>query len=267
MAVVHPRVLIATTSHKREPLLPTLELFGVLGLRDIDLNLHHILETGVPVKAVADAVAAHGMRLHLVSGGWCDFFHRTPEIEDTFASVSRQVAIGTELGVSTLRLFFGRLRREDYSRAKADLVCANLSQLSDVHPGTVFVFENHDGASLNPAICREILDRVARPNIRMNFDPINFAKAGVDPAAALDAVRPVVGHVHLKGLEHGEYCEFGAGDVDLTHVLRSLVEGGYRGRFSVEYEGRFDGTLRLYQSVQRARRVVDALVGGAAKYT
>jgi len=175
MTGTHPRVLIATTSHKREPLLPTLELFGLLGLRDIDLNLHHILETGVPVRSVIDAVAMHGITLHLVSGGWCDFFHRTPEIQDTFASVTRQVAIGRELGVSTLRLFFGRLRREDYSRAKADVVCANLSRLSDAHPGFVFVFENHDGASLDPVVCREILDCVARPNIRMNFDPINFA--------------------------------------------------------------------------------------------
>jgi len=250
-------VLTATTSHKREPLLPTLELFGVLGLRDIDLNLHHILETGVPVKAVADAVAAQGIRLHQVSGGWCDFFRRTPEIEDTFASVSRQVAIGTELGVSTLRLFFGRLRRDDYSGANADLVCDNLSRLSDAHPGASFVFENHDGASLDPGVTVEVLGRVARPNIRMNFDPINFAKAGVDPMAALDAVRPFVSHVHLKGLDRGEYCEFGDGDVDLAPVLRSLVDGGYAHRFTVEYEGRADGTLRLYQSVQRARAALE----------
>jgi sugar phosphate isomerase/epimerase len=251
-----PRVLTATTSHKRESLLPTLELFAMLGLRDIDLNLHHILETGLPVRAVAHAVAAHGLRLHLVSGGWCDFFHRAPDIDATFASVARQVDIGAELGVATLRLFFGRLRREHYTAAHADVVCANLSRLSDTHPDVVFVFENHDGASLDPAICRSVLDRVARPNVRMNFDPINFAKAGVDPAAALDVVRAVVGHVHLKGLERGEYCEFGVGDVDLGPVVHSLVAGGYTGRFTVEYEGRFDGTLRLFQSVKRARALL-----------
>ena len=90
----------------------------------------------------------------------------------------------------------------------------------------------------------------------MNFDPINFAKAGVDPATALDAVLPVVAHVHLKGLERGEYCEFGEGDVDLGPIVESLLAGGYTGRFSVEYEGRFDGTLRLYRSVQRARALL-----------
>jgi sugar phosphate isomerase/epimerase len=256
MADARPRVLTSTTSHKREPLLPTLEVLGALGLRDIDLNLHHILEAGVPVSAVAGAVAAHGLRLHVVSGGWCDFFHRAPEIDDTFTSVARQVNIAAELEVSMLRLFFGRLRYEDYSPAKADLVHANLSRLSDAHPGVLFVFENHDGASLHPEVCRGILERVARPNIRMNFDPINFAKAGVDPAAALDAVRPVVAHVHLKGLERGEYCEFGEGDVDLGPIVQSLLAGGYAGRFAVEYEGRFDGTLRLYRSVQRARALL-----------
>src|SRR6185503_17730256 len=111
-----PRVLASTTSHKNEPLIPTLDVFGRLGLRDIDLNLHHILEGGVPVSAVDEAVDAFGLRLWVLSGGWCDFFHGAPEIDRTFASIARQVLIADELGVSQLRLFFGRLHYEDYSR-------------------------------------------------------------------------------------------------------------------------------------------------------
>ena len=76
-----PRVLASTTSHKREPLFPTLEMFGRLGLRDVDLNLHHILEKGVAVPDVAAAAAANGLRLWVLSGGWCDFYHRAPQIE------------------------------------------------------------------------------------------------------------------------------------------------------------------------------------------
>jgi sugar phosphate isomerase/epimerase len=93
----------------------------------------------------------------------------------------------------------------------------------------------------------------------MNFDPINFARAGVDPEAALAVVRPLVAHVHLKGLEHGEFCEFGTGDVNLEPILSELVQHGYRGDFTVEYEGPFDGTLRLYQSVVRARTAAASL--------
>jgi len=44
-------------------------------------------------------------------------------------------------------------------------------------------------------------------------------------------------------------------------VLQLLLERQYRGQFTVEYEGHCDGTLRLYQSVQRARTIVEALQG------
>ncbi len=254
-----PAVLTSTTSHKKEPLLPTLALFARLGLHDIDVNLHHILEAGVAVDDVRAALAANGQRAWVASGGWCDFFHRPPDIERTWTSIERQVTIARRLDIPVLRLFFGRLSREAYDAAARDTVVANLRMLSTRYPDLRFVFENHDGASLVPSICREVLAAVDRPNVRMNFDPINFEKAGVRAGEALDAVAPLVGHVHLKGLQDGGYCEFGVGDVDLRPVLERLVRGGYRGRFSVEYEGPFDGTLRLYQSVQRARLAIERL--------
>ena len=248
-----PRVLASTTSHKREPLLPTLEVFARLGLRDIDLTLHHLIEEAVPVSDVAAALAANDVRVWVLSGGWCDFYQTGAGIEATFASVARQVAICQALGVAMLRLYFGRLAYDDFSPAVLGVISENLSRLSDAHPDIRLVFENHDGASLVPQVCRDVLRRVGRPNIAMNFDPINFAKAGVDPELALAEVRPFVAHVHLKGLSRGEYCEFGEGDVDLRGILASLVDGGYQGAFTVEYEGPFDGSLRLYRSVQRAR--------------
>ena len=256
MPEVIPRVLVSTTSHKREPLMPTLEIFGKLGLRDIDLNLHHVLELGENPSAVATAAADRGLRVWMVSGGWCDFFQAAPNIDTTFQSVARQMDIARLLHVSRLRLFFGRLPYKDYSRAAFDLVRGNLLRLSDMYPGMIFLFENHDGASLRPQVCHEILASVARPNVQMNFDPINFAKTGIDPMAALTTLRDVVGHVHLKGLQRGAYCEFGEGEVDLVPVVRSLLDQGYSGSFSVEYEGPFDGTLRLYRSVARARALL-----------
>jgi sugar phosphate isomerase/epimerase len=211
-----PRVLASTTSHKREELLPTLEIFSRLGLRDIDLNLHHILEEGVEVEAVAELAAACGLRIWVVSGGWCDFFERGLQADETDLSVARQVDIAGRLGVAQVRLFFGRLKYEDYTPSALETVCQNLWRLSDLHPDMRFNLENHDGASLHPEVCRDILQRVDRPNIRMNFDPINFERAGVNGRTALDTVHALIGHVHLKGLDRGEFCEFGVGDVDLA---------------------------------------------------
>jgi sugar phosphate isomerase/epimerase len=256
-----PRILPSTTSHKREPILPTLEVFSRLGLRDLDLNLGHLIEGNVPVETVAQALATGGQTVWVVSGGWCDFYHRAPRIEDTLASVDRQVHIARRLGVGALRLFFGRLKRESYSHESRDIICENLRSLSDRYPDIGLMFENHDGASLRPDICRDILERVDRPNVRMNFDPINFERGGADSIDALRTLRHLIGHVHLKGVQDGECCEFGVGDVDLTPLIRSLLEEGYAGRFTVEYEGAFDRTVRLYQSVLRAREVFAAILG------
>jgi len=253
---VIPRLLASTTSHKGEPLLAALEVFARLDLRDVDLNLHHILERGTDIDDIRRAADRHGLHIWAVSGGWCDFFHDPPRIDDTFRSVARQAAIATEFGVDLLRLFFGRLKYEDYSAGTRDRLCANLLTLSDRHPAMRFVFENHDGASLHPEVCAEVLRRVDRPNIRMNFDPINFERAGVNSREALAMVQDFVAHAHLKGLEDGQYCEFGVGDVDLTVVLTMLATRGYAGSFSVEYEGPYDKTLRLYQSVLRAREAL-----------
>jgi sugar phosphate isomerase/epimerase len=252
-------ILTSTTSHKREALLPTLDAFSRLGLRDLDLNLHHFIELGAAVDDAAAAVAANGQRVWVVSGGWCDFFHEAPRIDETMRSIERQVEQMRGLGAGMLRLFFGRLARESYGATAAGVVAGNLKRLSDRHPDAMFVFENHDGASLVPEICREIVERVERPNIRINFDPINFARAGVDPSAACARLQPFIAHMHLKGLDGGEFCEFGAGDVDLTPILRGLLQQGYAGNFTVEYEGRNDGTLRLWQSVERARAAIAAL--------
>jgi sugar phosphate isomerase/epimerase len=252
------RVLAATTSHKAEPLLPTLEIFARLGLCDVELNLHHMLEVGVPIDAIKDQADACGLRIHALAGGWCDFFHAAPQIDATFQSVDRQVEIGRQLGTSVLRLFFGRLSRAGYTAGARDTICANLRALSDRHPASRFMLENHgDGASSRPEICHEIVARVDRPNIRLNFDPINFARVGADSLDAARMLAPLVSHVHLKGLEAGEYCEFGVGDVDLGPVLHVLADSGYTGYYSVEYEGTSDKTLRLYESVKRARKVLE----------
>lgn len=256
-----PRLLPSTTSHKQEPLLPTLEIFAKLGWRDLDLNLGHLVDGGMPVEVVAQALASHQQRVRVVSGGWCDFFHEAPQVEETFASVDRQVRFARRLGASRIRLFYGRLPREAWSAGALDVIARNMSRLGSQYPDVLFFFENHGlGASSDPEICASILERVGLANVRMNFDPVNFEHAGFDSLEALRPLRPFVGHVHVKGTENGECCEFGVGDLDLTPLLRSLIAGGYDGSFTVEYEGRFDRTLRLYQSVQRADAALQSLL-------
>jgi sugar phosphate isomerase/epimerase len=253
------QILPSTTSHKQEPLLPVLEVFARLGLCDLDLNLNHLVERDVPVDDVRRALIANAQHVWMVSGGWCDFFDPEPKIQETFASVGRQVEMARAFGVATLRLFFGRLPYDQYSAGARATIVANIRQVAQRHGDMVFVFENHDGASSHPAVCREVLEGVQLPNVRLNFDPINFEHRGVNSLKAVRELQGLVSHVHLKGYEHGRFCEFGAGEVDLMPVLETLIGGGYRGAFTVEYEGAFDRTLRLFEGVRNARSAIERL--------
>src|SRR5262249_51176263 len=68
-------------------------------------------------------------------------------------------------------------------------------------------------------------------------------------------------------LASGEYCEFGEGDVDLAPIIEALMASGYDGQFTVEYEGPADGTLRLFQSVNRARVIVSSFQSASGPET
>jgi len=241
-------------------LLPTLEVFARLGFHDLDLNLNHIVDGGTEIGAVLRALDANGQRAAIVSGGWCDFFDVPPALDATLQSVKRQVALTRELGADRLRLFFGRLSAADYSPRALTAIVDNVRRVADRDIDLLFMFENHDGASSRPEICAEILAAVDRPNVVLTFDPINFEHRAVRTADALQLLLPFVGHVHLKGYGGGAFCGFGEGDVDLLPALSTLIAAGYRGAFTVEYEGSGDRTLRLYQSVQRARAALAGLL-------
>ena len=255
------QILPSTTSHKHEALVPTLDVFARLGFVDLDLNLNHIVEGRVEEHDVRDALARNGQHVWIVSGGWCDFFHAGEHFEQTMESVERQIGLACRFGVDRIRLFFGRLPADAWNPDARTRIASNISHLAGRHPRMHLWFENHDGAASRPDICRTILDDVALPNVRLVFDPINFEHRGVRTMEALREVEPHIAHVHLKGRAAGDFCGFGEGDVDLMPALDALLSDGYGGRFTVEYEGAGDRTLRLYQSVVRARAAVESLAG------
>jgi sugar phosphate isomerase/epimerase len=252
------RVIPSTTSHKREPVAAVLDLFARLGWRDVDLNLWPFMEEGESVETAVEALERNGQRAGMASGGWCDFFETGAAADATRASVARQAGCARRLGATHLRLFFGRLAASEYSPARLSVARDHLRAIAAEHADLTFVVENHGrGASGRVETCAEILAAVGRPNVKMNFDPINAEHAGSPAMTALAAVRPFVAHVHLKGLAGpDEYCEFGAGVVDLAPVIQSLLSSGYAGGFTVEYEGPRDKTLRLWLGYEAATRLI-----------
>jgi len=87
---------------------------------------------------------------------------------------------------------------------------------------------------------------VARPNLRINFDPANLILYGTDePIAALKALAPHVASVHCKDGDRppagvpgalGKERALGKGSVGIPTFVQTLREIGFRGPLNVERE-------------------------------
>jgi len=88
---------------------------------------------------------------------------------------------------------------------------------------------------------RELIEKVNRPNVRINYDTANCEYfGGVRAEDDLPYALPCVALSHLKdkvgGLRVWNFPALGRGHVDFGKLLRMLRRGGYTGPYSVEIE-------------------------------
>ena len=91
------------------------------------------------------------------------------------------------------------------------------------------------------------IEDVARPNLKINFDPANMILYGTgDPIEALGVLAKRVLSVHCKDgdwpprdepLALGKERPLGEGSVDMPRFIAKLKEIGYRGVLTIEREG------------------------------
>lgn len=89
------------------------------------------------------------------------------------------------------------------------------------------------------------LDKVARANLKVNFDPANMILYGSgDPMEALQLLGPHVRSIHCKdatwsdqpGVTWGREVPLGEGDVGMEKYLKTLSDIGYTGPLTIERE-------------------------------
>jgi sugar phosphate isomerase/epimerase len=89
----------------------------------------------------------------------------------------------------------------------------------------------------SPAV-RRLLDSVASPNLKVNFDPANAMDGGDDPAQAVYALRDWIVHTHAKDGFRQPWREtpLGQGQVDWASYMAALRDIGYDGFLTIERE-------------------------------
>jgi sugar phosphate isomerase/epimerase len=107
----------------------------------------------------------------------------------------------------------------------------------------VMVHENCSGwGGVSPGNQKILLEEVHSPNLQIVFDTGNPVGEGHPPEETWDFYQtalPFIKHVHIKDCAHNdkgeiEYTYPGEGQSMVRRILKSLLELGYTGAFSIE---------------------------------
>ena len=109
--------------------------------------------------------------------------------------------------------------------------------------GLVLVVEMHDGTLADTTVgALDFVYRVGRDNLKLNFQ-VATHEDGQTPEQRLEAVLPLVAHVHAQNYERTcghttdlpRRSSLAAGVVNYRRLLRMLKEAGYEGAVAVEF--------------------------------
>jgi sugar phosphate isomerase/epimerase len=223
----------------------TLAMVGRLGVRRLALKSFHLpLESPAEkVRAVAVKVREAGFDLY---GGGVIYMTNEGELRQAF-DYAKAAGMSVLIGVPNHELL--PLANELVMRYDLKLAIHNHGPGDKLFPTPESVFDKVRSLDRRMGLC---------------LDVGHTARAGADPAA--DAVRFAsrLLDVHIKDVtaptNKGETVEIGRGVVDIPAFLRALVQAGYAGAVSLEYEkDEKDPLAGAAESVGYLRGVLAAL--------
>ena len=109
--------------------------------------------------------------------------------------------------------------------------------------------------------CRDLLQSINSPELRMAFDFANFVQAGENPLQNWPLLKPFTVHFHIKDAlaASGKVVPAGQGDGHLAEILKDAFTSGYRGFLSLEPHLAAHGQFSGFSGPQLFAEAVDAL--------
>jgi sugar phosphate isomerase/epimerase len=239
----------------REGALPALLAVRELDIPTVQLQYPSHLNTHEGVAKIEAARQETGIEITTVFCGFeGESYADIPTVRATVGLVpesTRAERVGLigrisefaeKLGVERVAAHIGFIP-EDANDARYPQLVQTVQRVCDdlATRGQVFALETGQETART---LRRFIDDVARPNLRVNFDPANMILYGNDrPIEALDLLAPWIEGVHCKdGLwpiepdQLGHEVPFGEGEVNAVAWLEKLIAAGYRGPLTIERE-------------------------------
>ena len=163
------------------------------------------------------------------------------ERQSNVDELRRYADLAAELGADYIRAFLGELPEETNltpSIYKNILDSLNSASEYASSVGVRIAVEPHDNFTRS-TIVSPLFDR-SHPNLRVIWDLGNTFAAGEEPDEGYELLKNRLAYVQVKdGIRQGpgwQLCAAGQGNVPLAHAFALLLENGYQGAFSVEWE-------------------------------
>ncbi len=240
-----------------------LELRGAWGRNVLDLDAGQLARAGALLRERGFGVSAIGSPIGKSS------LDQPPAFE--IERLERAIVAAEALGTRLIRVFSFYVA-PGQAEGQREEVLARMRLLVEraERAGVTLVHENEKDIYGDTAVrCRDLLEQIDTPALRMAFDPANFVQVGVRPMAeGWPLLADYTTHIHIKDavFADGGVRPAGEGDGEVPALLTALVGRGYRGFLTLEPHlqvagpsGGFSGEAGMRTAVRALRRLLDPL--------
>jgi L-ribulose-5-phosphate 3-epimerase len=183
--------------------------------------------------------------------------------EQNWANIRATAALAQQLGLRLVTFHAGFLPHDERDPVFVKTL-RRLGETADVFQAAGLTLGLETGQETAADLVR-VLQKLARPNVGVNFDPANMILYDKgDPIAALRQLGPRIRQVHIKDARRtkvpgtwGEEVVAGTGEVDWPAFFAALRELKYTGHWVIEREA---GSRRA-EDIRTAVEVVGKVAG------
>ncbi|HMV47832.1 MAG TPA: sugar phosphate isomerase/epimerase family protein [Blastocatellia bacterium] len=219
-----------------------LELRGVGGEMDLPKSPQFI---GAKLKESLKDLEAVGVKISDLGAsarlGEPDTTKRAAQLDEA----RRFVDLAHELKSPYVRVFGGKLLKDQTMQAATELIIAGFKQLHDHAKGSgvTLLIESHDEFTSSESLLA-ILQGVNLPTAAFLWDAHHTVVTGKEqPADTFKRLGKFVRHTHLKDSvpagNDRRYVLTGTGEVPIKETVKVLARSGYKGYYCFEWEKRW----------------------------
>lgn len=242
------------------------------GLRRVQLALDPLREAPEKWANAAEILAGQG--ISLASGMFgcvgedystLESIRRTGGIapdatwEQNWKNIQATAALAQQLGLNLVTFHAGFLPHDETDKEFTKMI-QRLSEVADIFERARIVVGLETGQETAPLLGR-VLQKLARRNVGVNFDPANMILYGKgDPLDALEVLGAWIRQVHLKDAvptkvpgTWGQEMPAGKGSVDWRRFFSSLNRLSFQGPIVIEREA---GAERI-EDIRAAKAVAE----------